>query len=183
MKKLMVLVAVVALACAGHAASVDWGINVADKGAAWSGANAYVMAFNGSDYDAVINLLTVTGSDNMATDLGTYALSLTAGGSSAAFSSGRGNLAKASGTFTGVTGDTMFWVVFTDGKMDAKSAIQWTAAMDISAYDYEAGSNSPGTFGFTSFANSGTIASVPEPTSAMLLVLGMAGLALRRKRA
>lgn len=67
--------------------------------------------------------------------------------------------------------------------MDANSAIQWTTATDISAYDYEAGSYAPGTFAVNSFANSGTVASVPEPTSAMLLVLGMAGLALRRKRA
>ena len=182
MKKLMVLVAAVPLACAGQAASVNWKMNISGKGDAWSGANAYVMAFNGSDYDAVIKLLTVTGSENMATDLGTYALSLTAGGTSAAVSSSRGT-AKASGTSDGITGDTMFWVVFTEGKMDAKSAIQWTTATDISAYDYEAGSPAPGTLTFTTAANSGTIASVPEPTSAMLLVLGMAGLALRRKRA
>ena len=182
MKKLMVLVAAVALACAGQAASVDWKMNVSGKGDAWSGANAYVMAFNGSDYDAVIKLLTVTGSENMATDLGAYALTLTVGGTSAAVSSNRG-AAKASGTFAGVTGDTMFWVIFTEGKMDAKSALSWTDVADISAYDYEAGSPSPGTLTFTTAANSGTIANVPEPTSAMLLVLGMAGLALRRKRA
>ena len=36
---------------------------------------------------------------------------------------------------------------------------------------------------FGSTAPSAAIASVPEPTSALLLVLGMAGLALRRKRA
>ena len=182
MKKLMVLVAAVALACAGQAASVDWKMNISGKGDAWSGANAYVMAFNGTDYDAVISLLTVTGSENMAADLGTYALALGTGGTSAAISSNR-SAAKASGTSDGITGDTMFWVVFTEGKMDANSAIQWTTATDISAYDYEAGNPSPGTLTFTTAANSGTIASVPEPTSAMLLVLGMAGLALRRKRA
>lgn len=107
MKKLMVLVAAVALACAGQAASVNWKMNISGKGDAWSGANAYVMAFNGTDYDAVINLLTVTGSENMATDLGAYALSLTAGGTSVAVSSSRGT-AKASGTSDGITGDTMF---------------------------------------------------------------------------
>ena len=176
MKKLMVLVAAVALACAGQAASVNWKMNISGKGDAWSGANAYVMAFNGTDYDAVINLLTVTGSENMATDLGTYAPTLGTVASTR-------KAATASGTSDGITGDTMFWVVFTEGKMDAKSAIQWTAATDISAYDYEAGSPAPGTLTFTTAANSGTIASVPEPTSAMLLVLGMAGLALRRKRA
>ena len=182
MKKLIMLAAIAALAFAGQAASVDWKMNVASKGAAWNGAGAYVMAFNGSDYDAVIKLLTVDGSDNMATDLGAYAL---VGGGKSQFSVGnnRGTATTSSASSTGVTGDKMFWVVFTEGSMDAGKAISWTAATDISEYDYEAGSPSPGSFTFTAVANSGTIASVPEPTSAMLLVLGMAGLALRRKRA
>ena len=181
MKKLIMFAAAVALACAGQAASVDWKMTVAGQGATWKAANAYVMAFNGSDYAAVIKLLTVDGSDNMATDLGAYALT----GNSAtqyAVANSRGS-ATVQSLSSGVTGDTMFWVVFTEGSMDAGSAIAWTAATDISAYDYEAGNPSPGTFGFTSVPNTGTIASVPEPTSGILLLIGMAGLALRRKRA
>ena len=182
MKKLIVLAAAVVLACAGQAASVDWSVTVTGKGVEWSGNHAYVMAFNGSDYAAVIKLLTVDGSDNMATDLGTYAL---AGDSTSQFNitNNRGSAKVTAGDSTGVTGDKMFWVVFTEGSMDGGSAIQWTAATDISAYDYEAGSPSPGTFGITSFANSGTIASVPEPTSGLLMLVGLAGLALRRRRA
>ena len=184
MKKLMVLVAAIALAIAGHAASVDWKVNVAGQGDAWKGTGSYVMAFNGSDYDAVIKLLTVTGSDNMATDLGAYALA-SAGTTQFAISSNRGAAITKDSASAGVTGDKMFWVVFTEGNMDAKSAIQWTAASDVSAMKYEAGSPSPGAFAVASFANSGTIASsnVPEPTSGLLLLIGMAGLALRRKQA
>ncbi|MDE3274659.1 MAG: PEP-CTERM sorting domain-containing protein [Verrucomicrobiota bacterium] len=184
MKKLIMFIGVAALAFAGQAASVDWGVSVASQGAAWSGTSAYVMAFNGSDYDAVIKLLTVTGSDNMATDLGGYALALGAGGTQASVSNNRGS-AKASGTSDGVTGDKMFWVVFTEGSKDAGKAITWTAATDISAYDYEAGSPAPGTISLNaaSFANSGTIAGVPEPTSGLLMLVGLAGLALRRRRA
>ena len=33
------------------------------------------------------------------------------------------------------------------------------------------------------FTNSGTIANVPEPTSGLLMLVGLAGLALRRRRA
>ena len=181
MKKLMVLVAAIALACAGQAATVDWKLNVAGQGAAWNGAGAYVMAFNGSDYDAVIKLLTVTGSDNMASDLGAYAL-VGNGSSQFAVGSNRGTATTSSAVSTGVTGDKMFWVVFTEGSMDAKSAIQWTAATDVSGFKYEAGNPSPGTFAITSVANVGEIASVPEPTSGLLLLLGMAGMALRRRR-
>lgn len=182
MKNLIMFAAVAALAFAGQAATVDWKLNVAGQGAAWKAANAYVMAFNGSDYAAVIKLLTVDGSDNMAADLGAYALNN--GGSTTQFAvaNSRG-AAAASGQAAGVTGDTLFWVVFTEGSMDAGKDIAYTGATDISAYDYEAGSNSPGTFAFTSVANSGTIANVPEPTSGLLMLLGMAGLALRRKRA
>ena len=182
MKKLMFMFAAVAMAIGAQAASVNWNVLVAGQGATWSGNHAYVMAFDGSDYDAVTKLLTLTGSDNMATDLGAYAL-VGGGETQFAISNNRGS-AKAAGSSTGVTTDgTMFWVVFTDGSMDAGKAIQWTAATDISAYDFEAGSPAPGTFGVASFANSGTITSVPEPTSGILLLVGMAGLALRRKHA
>ena len=180
MKKFMVLVAAIALAIAGQAATVDWKLNVAGQGDAWKGAGAYVMAFNGSDYDAVIKLLTVTGSDNMATDLGAYAL-VGAGKSQIDVASSRGT-AMASGQSNDVAGDKMFWVVFTEGSMDAKSAIQWSAATDVSANKYEAGSPSPGTFTFTAVPNVGEIAGIPEPTSGLLLLLGMAGMALRRRR-
>ena len=181
MKKLIMFAAVAVLACAGQAASVDWSMAVAGQGATWSGNSAYVMAFNGSDYSAVIKLLTVDGSDNMATALDAYVLR-DGTKTQYAVSNNRGS-AKASGSSAGVTGDTMFWVVFTEGSMDAGSAIAWTAATDISAYDYEAGSPSPATFSLTSVPNSGTIAGVPEPTSGLLMLVGLAGLALRRRRA
>ena len=181
MKKLIMLATVAALAFAGQAATVDWKLNVAGQGADWKAANAYVMAFNSSDYSAVIKLLTVDGSDNMATALGAYALT---GNSATQFAVGnnRGTATTTSALSTGVTGDKMFWVVFTEGSMDVGKGIAWTAATDISAYDYEAGNPSPGTFAITTVANTGTIA-VPEPTSGLLMLVGLAGLALRRKRA
>ena len=184
MKKLVFMLAAAIAVVGAKAASVDWTMTVASKGAEWSGNGAYVMAFNGSDYDAVINLLTVTGSDNMATDIGAYALS---GNSTTQFavSNNRESAKVNTGLSSGVTGDTMFFVVFTDGSMDSGKAITWTATTNIADYDYEAGSPSPGSLvlNAASFANSGTIASVPEPTSGILLLIGMAGLALRRKRA
>ena len=184
MKKLMCMLAAAVMAAGVQAASVNWGMSIAGSGATWKANNAYVMAFDGSNYDSVIKLLTVTGSDNMATDLGAYALA-SAGTTQFAISSNRGAAITKDSASAGVTGDKMFWVVFTEGNMDAKSAIQWTAASDVSAMKYEAGSPSPGAFAVASFANSGTIASsnVPEPTSGLLLLIGMAGLALRRKQA
>ena len=123
------MLSVIALAVVTQAASVDWKLNVASQGAAWSGAGAYVMAFNGSDYDAIINLLTVTGSEDMAQDLGAYALS---DGTTTQFaiSNNRGTAITSKSSSIGVTGDTMFWVVFADGNFAADSSIFWTAAKE-----------------------------------------------------
>ena len=182
MRKLIVALAAVAFAMGVGAAQVDWKLNVSGQGDAWKGAGAYVMAFNGSDYDAVIKLLTVTGSDNMATDLGAYALTGN-GMTQFAVGSNRGTATTSASSSANISGDKLFWVVFTEGSMDAKSAIQWTAATDVSSMTYEAGSPAPGTFTFTAVPNAGEIASIPEPTSGLLLLLGMAGMALRRRRA
>ena len=179
MKKLFVLVVVAALVLAGRAASVDWSMTVSGQGTAWTGAGAYVMAFSGSDYDAVIDLLTVAGSDDMAAALGGYAVA-----DKFLVGNSRKN-AVANGSVTGFTGDTLFWVVFTDGSMDGGKSISWTEATSLAGYTYEAGSPSPGSLGLNaaSFAHSGTIADVPEPTSGLLMLVGLAGLALRRRRA
>ena len=184
MKKIMIMLGAAVMAACVQAAAVSWSATVAAQGPAWEGAGAYAMAFNGADYDKVIELLTVTGSEDMNADLGAYAIELATGGTQSSFSNNRG-AAKASGISNGVTGNTMFWVVFADGSNAAGSAITWTEATDISAYDYEAGNQASGTIGLnaSSFANTGTVADVPEPTSGLLLLIGVAGLALRRRRA
>ncbi len=182
-KKTIIMLSVIALAVVTQAASVDWKLNVASQGAAWSGAGAYVMAFNGSDYDAIINLLTVTGSEDMAQDIGAYALS-GAGSTQWAVTSNRGTAVTTDAVSSGVTGDTMFWVVFADGNFAADSSIFWTAATDITEYDYGEGSPSAGTYIFKAVPNSGTVAkytAVPEPASAMLALAGVAMLIRRRK--
>jgi hypothetical protein len=182
-KKTIIMLSVIAFAVVTQAASVDWKLNVASQGAAWKGAGAYVMAFNGSDYSSVIQLLTITGSEDMAADLSTYALT---GNGSTQFAVGnnRGTATTSASSSTGVTGDTMFWVVFASGNAVDGSSIFWTAATDISAYDYEAGNPAPGTVAITAVPNSGTIAkytAVPEPASAMLALAGVAMLIRRRK--
>lgn len=184
MKKLLMLVTAMVLACAVQASAVAWKLNVASQGAVWSGNGAFVLAFAGSDYDAIVKLVTVTGSESLQSDLAAYAL-----GASTAVKNNRG-AASASGGID-PSPDSVFWMVFTDGSYDASKAVTWTAAMDMTGNFYEPpASGTELTLNAASFANSGTIAAVsgggsgdvPEPTSGLLLVVGGALLALRRKQ-
>ena len=176
MKKLIMFAVAVALACAGQAAAVSWSAALAGQGATLNGNNAFVLAFAGSGYADIVKLVAVDGSDTLQADLAAKALA-----SPSTFANARGT-ATSNGSIDN-SPSSVFWMIFSEGSYDGGKAVTWTAATDVSANFCEAGNPSPGTFGFTSVPNTGTIASVPEPTSGILLLVGMAGLALRRKRA
>ena len=176
MKKLIMLAAVATLAFAGQAATCDWSLTYAGQGATWAGNGATVMAFAGSDYADIVKLVTVDGSDTLQTDLASYSLG------SATFRNNRGS-AFTSGSIDN-SPSSVFWMIFSEGSYDGGKAVTWTAATDVSGAFYEPPATGTSfALNAASFANSGTIASVPEPTSGLLLLIGMAGLALRRKRA
>ena len=178
MKKLIVLGAAVALALAGQAAAVSWSAALAGQGATLKANNAFVLAFAGSDYADIVKLVTVDGSDTLQADLAAKSL-----GSAASIANNRGT-ATASGKVDSGAPTTMFWMIFSDGSYDGGKAVTWTAATDVSSNFYEPpASGTAFTLNAASFANSGTIASVPEPTSGLLMLVGLAGLALRRRRA
>lgn len=180
MKKLIMLAAVAVLACAGHAASVSWSVTYAGKGDAWAANGATVMAFAAADYDSIVKLVTVDGSDTLKADLEAKSLG------SSTFKNNRGNAALPATVATDDAPDSMFWMIFSDGSWDGGKAVTWTAATDVKSAQYVPPATGS-TFGITAanFVNSGTIASsnVPEPTSGLLLLIGMAGLALKRKSA
>ena len=177
MKKMILLAVVAVLAFAGQAASVSWSATLVGQGTTLVGNNAFVMVFAGSDYADIVKLVTVDGSDTLQADLAAKALN-----TPSTFVNVR-NSGNTNGTIND-SPSSVFWMIFSEGSYDAGKAVTWTVATDVSGAFHEP----PATgiafiINASSFANTGTIANVPEPTSAMLLVLGMAGLALRRKRA
>ena len=172
MKKLITAAFAIVCATAVQAAAVSWGLEK-DSAKTFGGLTAYVI--NGSDYSTVAALLNAGGAD-VATDFNGYVIDSVALNSRGA---GGNNTA-------GVTGTTLAWFIFADDKIQDGSSYSTTGAMDVSAYTFTPPESSPGDFSFTvdSFTTRGApIGNVPEPTSGLLMLLGMAGLALRRRRA
>lgn len=172
MRKLIIAVAAVAFATTLQAASCLWGLEK-DTPKTYGNRTAYVI--NGSDFATVVALLT-TGGTTVATDFNGYVIDSVALNSRGAGSS----------EAVGMTGTSLAWFIFEGNSIADGSTYDTTGAIDVSAYTYTPPESSPGQFMFyvDNFTTKGApIGNVPEPTSGLLMLLGMAGLALRRRRA
>lgn len=179
MKKIMIMLSAVAMAMCVNAAAVDWNVTYSGKGTTWVNNDVVVLAFDGADYADIVKLVTVDGSETLASDLSAYALN----GAGTKFTSNFKGSAKTATVKTLDAPDSIFWMILADGSTEAGSTVLWTAATDVKGSQYEPpASGTALAIGAASFTNSGEIAAVPEPTSGLLLLLGVAGLALRRKQ-
>jgi len=195
MKKLMVAVAAVSMAVCAEAASVNWGGYVSNdaRGDAtaqagtvfnliYIGASDYSSQLNTVNYDTATGLVgTGTGTSFAAlvgqTLLDTHTLTSDEAGDwqfndvfSRADAEGGVNGNWLVTMFDATSPDT-FWV----GQYSVSGAGDTTSAANIRDTTWAIGTGTHGTV--TSSA------SIPEPTSGLLMLLGMAGLALRRRRA
>ena len=193
MKKLFAAAVVAIAAINLNAASVVW---QATKGALYDGAdtpakvtsgNAYLMFvtasyaqsdlladFIAANGDATATLASMTSSGAMATGAGTIGAS----NSRPAGTSTYDLTADGTAYFVVFNNDKMYVSYTTDALYDSvtgeATASFTTALTSISKTTIDASAG---------YSTSGSWYAVPEPTSGLLLLLGMAGLALRRKRA
>ena len=177
MKKLIIAVAAVAMAVAANAAALSWQtwayINDGSADSDWiNGGQAYLVMVTDAASFAVADDLTVTGGsivDSAAfadgTANGFWNTDALEAGSVYKFAiiattDGAGNTVPTSGTY-GI-----------DDNSGALYSVTWDSAIG-GGFEPDA-----------SYAGASMATAVaPEPTSGLLLLLGMAGLALKRKRA
>ena len=180
MKKLMIAAAIVCAAAMSQAASISWGAataaNYVDRDgnvmtAATADAGKFVLVYLGNgtaDWESatVVNEGTVTFASSMGK-----------------------NTAKAAGAFNFTFGaegapvnNDIFGVMFKDSEGNLRQLETVEGAPIMTEFKIT-GMGDNLYEGQMQFASSNyTVASVPEPTSAMLLLLGVAGMALRRRR-
>ena len=189
MKKLMIALVAVAMGIAANAASYSWSATsgrllngTGNSGSAnyITSGTAYLLFTDVMSQSAVVSAFAADAA-TAASTVATKALSTGAVGADARISDG------AAFTYDATADKTAYFVLFNGENMFVS---------DVATASYLAVGTSPIEFGSLTAsskpvpldANAGYSAagwytqSVPEPTSGLLMLLGMAGLALRRRR-
>ena len=163
MKKIMIAFAIAAVAAISHAAAFNWTVNA---GTQYADYKVYLTSSAGTfaNIDAITEAL-VGASGNTGT--------LVAGSRSATVSGGVKGIAS--------EGSVDYYYVF------VKDNDYWVSGKQSIVAVAETATPNKNTFSATnanallSGSATGSFSSAPEPTSGLLLLFGMAGLALKRK--
>ena len=180
MKKLMIVAATALLAGMSQAASVTWGNSSSSKLVGLDGTTAITSA-NATAWNLTVSLMYANGTETGAKY--TAINSMSAGvlsGTTAAWSYTYGTDAVQNDTF-------YIHAVMKVGETNYEMDLFKSNPFKITATDNtgtDTFSWASGTYGgLAATPTEGKWSAVPEPTSGLLMLLGMAGLALRRRRA
>ena len=189
MRKLIVALAATAVGLAVHAAAINWNASVVSASAdnALTGAGQYVAYFFAtSDSSGTLSTTTMDAvlaeiAKGAAGDIASLA-SYTTNNAYAKTTGKAGFMSSGNGSFAAGTTISRFMLILDATDLaSAKNYMVAKTTEGVTELSKTAGTSGAMTFGYGSQA-SNTWQAIPEPTSAMLLVLGVAALALRRKR-
>lgn len=194
MKKIMFALAAAALAVGAQAATVSWTITgvKGPDGAALSGGSAYVFFVDGNSADTSwVAGLEGKGATAISTAMGSavrnYTMATTTAAGNYSYNTANG-FTLPSNSDLGLTGSTVYTayaVIFDTATITDDSNFYVTAARANTTFADSVSNNRAWTLTATSssVASNWHAAGTPEPTSGLLLLVGLGALALRRKRA
>ncbi len=179
MKKLIVTALAMITGVAVNAASVAWSVDYTYlKGSTAAAEGLAMVFFDNAEVarDTFIASLATGGYKDYITNYGGLANDLTD-------SDGYADGFSKTSTYGNPETITGYFVLFDTADANAAEFAYVSATMDATT-GATAGQNAMMSFGdVTATQNAANWTAVPEPTSGLLMLLGMAGLALRRKRA
>ena len=191
MKKLIIAMAIAVAAALTQAATVSWSVSgiLGSDGNALSSGAGYVFCTKGTGattVDAVTTALAaLTSADAVKTYLNDNSLLALKGAVSGGEISVSGVDLATSGVPAATTGVKIFAVIVDDDTFgDDVKYVVLPASSNVKTPAASTSNNAGFGLNASATANpSNWTAAAPEPTSGLLLLLGVAGLALKRKRA
>ena len=191
MKKLMIALAVAAIAAICNAATVNWstGAMTLPDGATYSKntTTAYLYALTADQYNAIVAAWNNGSGADMSKAVSDYITgnSLTSEVNANNKASGKTSIAGTSSYATDATAYGAILINYT-GTDEKNYVFGNIASIGIENGDVDVYVSALGSYVFGDTGAMTTAAgwyAVPEPTSGLLMLLGLAGLALKRKRA